>query len=183
MHAEALGWVRLAVHAHGRMLRRVLEVGSRDVNGSPRSLVGWHPLVAPTDCDWVGIDAIPGRGVDWVGLAHEYPARGWDGRPFDALVSCEQLEHDPWPTATIGALAPLVLQGGLVVVTCASPARSPHGLEEDTPRPGHYRGVSPHELDGILVQAGVVVEACKLDRGGLDTWAWGTRGADRPAAR
>ena len=63
--------------------KRVLEVGSRNINGSVRNFF--------FECDYVGLDYHRGRGVDVTGLAHEYDTRD----PFDVVISCEAFEHDP----------------------------------------------------------------------------------------
>ena len=64
----------------------VLEVGSYDVNGSPRRLVGGAAR------HWLGIDRLPGPGVDLVGDAADV-MQAYD-LSADVVVSTEALEHD-----------------------------------------------------------------------------------------
>ena len=75
--------------------KTVLECGSLDINGSPRELF--------TKCEYIGIDLQAGKGVDVISKAHEF--RGiWDTPkgaffkqpPYDVVITCEMLEHDPW---------------------------------------------------------------------------------------
>lgn len=173
MHAEVMGWVRSWASAYGGPVRRVLEVGAQDINGSPRS--AFHGEIA-----WVGVDVFDRPGVDWVGLAHEFPLKGWDRKAlFDALVSTEALEHDPHWRRTLAACAALVRPGGLLILTCASGSRPPHGVEDDTPTPGYYENRSADDVRGILEPLGFSGRY-HIDRGGMDLYVAVTR-SDDPA--
>lgn len=166
MHPEARDWIVKAVSEHGGPpISSVLEVGSQDINGSMR------PLFA--GARYVGIDVFDRPGVDWVGLAHEFPERGWDGEPFDAWISTECLEHDPHWERTIAATVPLVRVGGLVALTCASYARPVHG-QEDTPTPGYYRNLGIEDLEPVLRDAGAWGRF-KVARSGEDLYFAGRR--------
>jgi hypothetical protein len=68
MHDEAFAFVhKVAVMLPGYFLRKkVLEVGSLDINGSVRPLF--------TDCDYMGIDLGDGPGVDQVINILDFPA-------------------------------------------------------------------------------------------------------------
>lgn len=71
--------------------KMVLEVGSYDVNGSPRA---YFP-----NADYTGIDMRDGPGVDEVMNAHHLSdVFGWT--TFDLVLCFETLEHDPafWKT-------------------------------------------------------------------------------------
>ena len=100
----------------------VLEIGSFDVNGSVRMLFAADR--------YVGVDLMPGPGVDWVGSGHEYRS----STCFDTVVSCECLEHNPHYAATFENMMALAKPGGLVVFTCASKGRPEHGTSRTTPR-------------------------------------------------
>lgn len=65
---------------------RILDVGSRDVNGSLRS-------VAPVGATYIGIDVAEGPGVDQV-IDDSYVYPFPDGH-FDCVVSTSCWEHDP----------------------------------------------------------------------------------------
>lgn len=99
---------------------RVLEVGSRDINGSIRSVL---PIT-------VGIDFIKGEGVDKVMNVTELLGEfGPDS--FDSVVSCDALEHiEDWDGAWTniwGVLKP----GGVALLTMAGPWKGRHGYPDD----------------------------------------------------
>ena len=56
-------WLRQVYPSHFYK-KRVLDVGSLNVNGTNRVLF--------KKCEYVGIDVIEGKGVDVVTIAHEY---------------------------------------------------------------------------------------------------------------
>jgi SAM-dependent methyltransferase len=64
---------------------RILDVGSRDINGSLRTF-------RPADAEYIGIDLEPGKGVDVV-LDDPYKYPFPDGY-FDIVLSTSCLEHD-----------------------------------------------------------------------------------------
>lgn len=136
MHQQAYDWVRF-VTSRAVPPRRVVELGGRDVNGSAR------PLFAAAE--YVGVDVAPGPGADVVADAADWPG---DGRPFDAAVCCEVLEHTPRGREVCANAARLLRPGGLFIVTAASPSRKPHSAVDGGPlRPGEwYRGVGEAEL-------------------------------------
>jgi len=62
----------------------VVEIGSLNVNGSARDVLG------PGSSSWLGYNLSPGPGVDVVG---RFEPKQTDS--FDIIVCCECLEHDP----------------------------------------------------------------------------------------
>lgn len=138
MHEEAMAWVTRELRAFAHPAMRVLEFGSRDVNGSARRAfpgVSWH-----------GIDREPGPGVDEVADAAGYdvPPGGY----FDAVVCTEVLEHASNPTAIIEAAQRCLRPGGVLLVTAACDPRAPHSAIDGGPlRLGeHYRNVSEEDV-------------------------------------
>lgn len=123
--------------------RRVLEVGSLDVNGSVRRFFD--------GCEYTGLDIVDGPGVDVARLAHTYKAK-----PFEVVISCEMLEHDPHWAKTLRAMARLTAPGGLLVVTCAGPRRRVHSPYGDTglcappELAGFYRNMTAEDLTAGL---------------------------------
>jgi len=113
MHATALRTGELFFRLYWRDgMRRILDIGSRDVNGSLRS-------VAPADSEYLGIDMEPGNGVDIVPKdPYEWPLRdAW----FDAVVSTSCFEPDEflWLTC-LEALRVLRPGGSLFINVPAS---------------------------------------------------------------
>jgi SAM-dependent methyltransferase len=102
--------------------KKVLEIGSWDVNGSIRSMF--------KDCDYLGADVAEGPGVDLVckGEAIQLP-----DATFDVTISCECFEHNPAWKETFGNMIRMLKPAGLCVVTCATLGRSEHGTRRTNP--------------------------------------------------
>lgn len=138
MHAEAFEFIRR--HATTEPVA-VLDVGGRDINGTPRPL--W-PAADPYRI----LDIAPGPGVDIVADA----ATWTPDRLYDIAVCAEVFEHtDVWPQilkTTHGALRP----GGLLILTMAGPGRAPHSAVDGGPiRDGeYYQNVDPDDLQWLL---------------------------------
>ena len=118
-HQEQRQFVALAnehLLKHARP-RRILEIGSYDVNGSVRELF--------TDSiSYIGADLIEGPGVDLVKSGHEIDL---ESNSFDLTLSCECFEHNPYWLETFQNMIRMTKPGGLVVFTCASSYRLEHG--------------------------------------------------------
>jgi len=99
----------------------VLEVGSYDVNGSIRDFF--------ENCEYIGLDLMPGPGVDVVVSGHEYNTY----KRFDTVLSCECFEHNPYYFETFNNMVSKACGGGLVVFTCATEGRPEHGTTRTSP--------------------------------------------------
>jgi len=143
MHPEAMAWV--AKHAIPDA-RRVLDIGGRNINGTPRDLFPGAEL-------YVTLDILPGADIT-------ADASTWiPDRFYDVVVCCEVFEHtDTWPQicgTAFKALAP----GGLLIATMAGPGRPVHsGVDGGWQlHPGeHYGNVHPRDLAEALQAAGFV---------------------------
>lgn len=102
--------------------RRVLEIGSLDVNGEIRNFF--------SDCTYIGLDVGPGRGVDIVCEGQKYAA---PANSFDHVISCEAMEHNPYWLETFQNMVRLCKPGGLVLMTCATTGRPEHGTSRTAP--------------------------------------------------
>lgn len=158
MHAAAHEFVARQVAERGPFAR-VVEIGSRDINGSIRSLFADDALV------YVGLDLYPGPGVDWVGDARDYG----DGQTgfAECVVCCEVLEHSPtWPGLMRHA-ASWLAPGGVLIVTCAAPGRREHSaIDGGRLHPGEdYCNVPAIRVADVLTGAGLdVVESHEVNR-------------------
>lgn len=154
MHREAYVWI--ARHASTGPVS-VLDLGGRDINGSPRDL---FPRANPYRI----LDITPGPGVDIVTDASTWTP----DREYDVVVCAEVFEHTPrWPRICKTAFRAL-MPGGLFIATMAGPGREPHSAVDGGPlRDGeHYGNVGPAELSDTLDAAGfarVVVDQQNTD--------------------
>lgn len=156
MHAEAMAFVARTAQRF-MPVGSVLDVGGRDVNGSPR-------LLFPGS-SYVVIDLADGPGVDVVG-----DARQWrPGSPVDLVLSVEVLEHAQDPQALLTAAWECLVPGGQLIVTCATDPRAPHSGHDGGPlHPGeHYANVAPEDLKEWLEPWDDVEMEVHPDRGDL----------------
>jgi SAM-dependent methyltransferase len=123
----------------------VIEIGSRDLNGSARAHF--------PNAQWTGLDLYDGPAVDWVGDAIEYsPAEH-----VDLVIACEVFEHsNQWPFLIQRAhywLRP----GGRIIITCAGPGRAAHSaIDGGELHPDeHYANITQDELAEELHYAGM----------------------------
>jgi len=96
--------------------KKVLEIGSLDINGSLRNLF--------IDCDYTGVDLAEGKGVDVVSLGHEF---NMPDKTYDTVFSSECFEHNPFWHETFVNMIRLCKNSGLLFFTCATTGRPEHG--------------------------------------------------------
>jgi len=108
--------------------KRILDMGSRDINGTPRHLF--------EGCEYVGVDKDPGPGVDVVSFMHEYD----DGEGFDVVVTNGALEHDKFCDLSVANGWRLLKPGGLFLGSAAGVNFPKHNLELGVG--GHYQSIS-----------------------------------------
>jgi len=105
---------------------RVLEVGSKNVNGSIRRLINniWKPS------EYIGVDISSGKGVDRiVDVTNLFDTFG--GEAFDAVICTEVLEHVRlWRTAVCNLKA-VLRTNGLLLLTTRSYGMPYHGYPSD----------------------------------------------------
>lgn len=150
MHAEAWRWLEENLDRWMGQKISVLEFGSRDVNGSARSLF--------PQARYTGVDIAPGPGVDVVCDAADWPeVNGDDG--FDLVICTEVLEHTPRWQEIIGAAFYALRNGGRFFVTCASVPREPHSAVDGGPLHDgeYYQNVDPYEAKRAAQNVGFFV--------------------------
>lgn len=143
----------------------VLDIGGRDLNGSPR-------MFFPNASPYHVLDLYPGPNVDIVADAAAWrPTLGTAGRPWYDLVICtEVFEHTADWAAILQTAFDALRPGGWLLFTCAGPGRPAHSgitaVWELAPGE-HYRNVSPEEARETLhVQGWTEIETHLL---GTDT--------------
>jgi hypothetical protein len=105
---------------------RVLEIGSKNVNGTVRQFF-------PDAKSYTGTDVESGDGVDLV-LNNEQLALHFDiYDPFDTIIACEVLEHDMMFWETVRQLHMLLRVGGILIITTPT-----IGFPYHYPHPGDF---------------------------------------------
>lgn len=146
--------------------KKVLEVGSQDINGSVRKHF--------TNCDYLGIDLGEAPGVDKVENASEMKY----SKEFDVVISSEMLEHcEKWREALMNMYL-AVKSGGLFILTCAGPKRHEHGTKNHTPQDSkftleHYRNISVEDFKTVLPLELFSEHSLGLYRGDTDLYFYG----------
>lgn len=102
--------------------RRVLDVGSGDINGNNRVLF--------TDCKYDGNDLVPANNVTLVCKTSQLPI---PENTFDTIISTECFEHDPEWQDSLRKIVQVLKPGGLFCFTCASTGRAEHGTRRTSP--------------------------------------------------
>jgi len=162
MHQAVLDFVSTVLHVHGMPDDpKVLEFGSRDLNGSVRPLFG---KVA----EYVGVDYQAGLGVDIVDDAATFYDNNW----YDVVVCTEVLEHYPNPALIVANAKRHLNPDGLFIATMAAPGREPHSaIVEGPPQPGEwYANISKHHMVSMLESAGFV--EWSVTQVGVDLQVW-----------
>ena len=147
MHDAAYAFISGQVATRGPFVS-VLEVGSRDINGTVRGLFDRHNTV------YEGVDIVDGPGVDYVCDATVSLPTG----PYDCAVCCEVFEHlAGWPLI-VGNVHRALMDRGVFMVTAAGPGRAPHSAVDGGPVRGgeFYENVDPDVLRVVLDHFGFV---------------------------
>jgi len=115
-------WCEQIKKDHSNFFRnkRVLDIGSLDINGNNRYLF--------EDCEYIGLDVVPGPNVDVVSIAHLY----MPSAPFDVVLSTNALEHDLYWRETLGAMLTFLKPVGLLFFSVAS-TWNEHGTKITSP--------------------------------------------------
>jgi SAM-dependent methyltransferase len=151
MHPQAYRWLGDTM-ASLPAPARVLELGSRDINGTPRPLVN--------GAVYQGVDSREGNGVDIVADAATFTPEA----PADVVLCCEVLEHAEDAQAIVVNAVRCAKPGGHVLITCATNGRRAHsGWDGGALRDGeHYRNIDADQLKMWLVEAGAEIKELTL---------------------
>jgi SAM-dependent methyltransferase len=158
VHDAALEWIRQQARP---VIRRqlqlglpftILDIGGRDINGSPRGLFPESVVAAYTV-----LDALPGEKPEDVDIIADAAEWNPDGRRWDLIICAEVLEHTASWRAICRTAYAACAPGGRLIVTTAAPGRPPHSAVDGAFRllPGeHYANIRPAELERVLAEAG-----------------------------
>lgn len=152
MHGQAWTWSQ---HARGQVnfSGRTVEIGSYNHNGSVRD------LFQPISSRYIGIDVIPGRGVEYVGnITEEATLKDFVDNYgyFDTVLTTETLEHTPAEPLVLAMMQLFDKEAPILrlLITCAGFSRTPHGHDGGIVKPGEwYANVDPEELRRHIVDA------------------------------
>lgn len=129
MHALARRYVESSIKAHGPFLGEVVEFGSRNINGDVRDLF-------PQAKSYLGIDEMPGKGVDLV-----LDASKWHPiKKYCCVISTETFEHTSEWKKMLKIASEALLPKGVLIVTCATNPRRAHSatIVNSSPRKDEY---------------------------------------------
>jgi len=156
---------------HFRM-RNVLEVGSHNINGSPRKYFFL--------CDYVGVDVSRGKGVDIQGDFNEIPLKE---NFYDTVISTEMLEHDKTWEQSLLKMYVVLKPGGLMIMTCAGPDRKEHGTKRSSPNcspdtTDYYRNIYISDFERVLRSNLFSEYVLQYARGSNDTQFYGIKAGE-----
>lgn len=147
--------------------KRILDVGSLDINGNNRLLFA--------DCEYTGLDLCSGRNVDVVCHVLDFNP----DKQFDVVISTEAMEHDSKWNLSLAKMIYLLKPGGLLIVTCASGDRREHGTDrhnpQDSPKTnGYYKNLSISDVLSA-VDFGSVVRGLEIGVSETDLYLWAVK--------
>ena len=158
--------------------RKVLEVGSQDINGCNNRLYDYGGRIDKKEHlpDVLRIDLGPGRNVDLVcnGADLDHP-----DETYDAIVSTEAFEHDARFDETLRNIVRMLKSGGIFIFTCAASKRAEHGTHQtDTFSSPHtldfYKNRSEEEVRSII-EVDEVFSSYEFIDTGQDLQFWGIK--------
>ena len=117
-HKQQIEFCQKIKNSHSSFFsnKKVLDVGSLDINGNNRYLF--------ENCEYTVIDIGEGRNVDIVCKAHEHSAQD---QSYDFIISTECFEHDMHYEKTLKNIIRMLKPGGMFLFTCATTGREEHG--------------------------------------------------------
>jgi SAM-dependent methyltransferase len=125
MHGSVMAYLRRMVTRGEVQGKDVLEVGSYNVNGTPRDV-----FIPFSPKQYLGVDQGAGPGVDRV-LEASNLTLALGENAFDVVISTEMLEHAQHWRQAVSNLKAVTKPGGLLFVTTRGPGFPYHGFPHD----------------------------------------------------
>lgn len=160
MTEEILAFLREVRHKYVPSPASILDIGSRNVNGSSRSV--WEACP-----QYIGVDLEPGEGVDIVADALTFNS----GTRYDLVLCCETLEHTTNPLAIADTCKRHVAANGFLVITTPDNGFEEHGYPRD------YWRIMPHAYADLLYAGWHLLELVQVQ--GPSLCAIGQRGEQK----
>jgi len=117
MTPEVYNWVKFVRDKFG-LSGKVLDVGSRHINGDVRDLFD----------DYTGLDLVPGLNVDVVANAHNIP---FPDAHFDVVCCLEMMEHDENFFLSLAEIYRVLKPGGWFLLTARGNGYELHDYPHD----------------------------------------------------
>jgi SAM-dependent methyltransferase len=124
MHQGNREWLLHAERLYGGRWKRILEIGSLDINGSARELL--HGDVH------IGVDLVAGPGVDIVCYAERTT---FERESFDCLLCTSVLEHAPNWRGVLSNNLKWLKRGGKLLLSWGAEGNKHHAPEPWAPVP------------------------------------------------
>lgn len=139
----------------------VVEIGSRDINGSVRC----HFPAAT----WTGLDLYSGPSVDVISDALDYTPADL----VDTIIIAEVFEHCSYWGEILNHVISWLKPGGRIIITCGGIGRDPHSaIDGGELRPDeYYANISADSLAEELHYAGFVGIEASVNEHWKDTYA------------
>lgn len=120
MHYEALHFTQFVklIFANYFQGKKVLDVGSGDINGNNKHLF--------ENCEYDGNDVCEAPNVTIVSKTKDLL---FEDNTFDTIISTECFEHDPEYKESFNKIYKMLKPNGLFAFTCASTGREEHGTK------------------------------------------------------
>jgi len=153
MHGQARDFTLFVkqILGHYFINKRVLDVGSGDINGNNRFLF--------ENCEYDGNDVIQAYNVTIVSKTKDLP---FTDNTFDTIISTECFEHDPEYKESFIKIYNMLKPDGLFCFTCASTDRVEHGTRRTSPQDSYgtignlpdmsdyYKNLTEIDLNDVL---------------------------------
>lgn len=138
--------------AEQRIFPSILEIGSLDINGSMKTydFLGtnkpWREMIGCEE--YIGIDLVEGRGVDFVRDAHDLS--DFPDDIFDLVICVNMLEHDSNILKTLSEGYRVLKPGGLFLVTTVDETHPEHMEVHDVELP--YNHITQNDLSEMILE-------------------------------
>ena len=153
----------LAEFLKDKSFKKVLEVGSLDVNGIVKDLF-------VNGEEYTGSDMRPGGNVDVVVNGHELDTR-FDPESFDLVICFDTLEHDDAFWLTVEQMRKVLKPGGWLMIGVPSRYCPEHDHPHD------YWRFMPQMMKDVFLKDYLLIET-KVDKNGEfedEVYGWGQK--------